>query len=239
MLLEEEIRWLLESMPDLENFSRDTEKQVREDLINYAHSNRKEIEMLAKTVFGKKGISFGEWCMVNTCHKNLADEISIFMLCKIYNRHCIIYHNEGFWMTVKHKDSVSSSEVGNLCDIHLLHTGIRKYCEFKDLKGKGTSGINKLDADQLLSRFAKKRRLKAQFVPRETRGSEKRKLLSINTCASTTPPNKSTRGTHTSNHPTRDASKGVNYFELNEGLSPPPRPKKAMVNNRNLTLCLL
>ena len=219
-------------------FSGDTEKQVREDLINYAHSNRKEIEMLAKTVSGKKGISFGEWCMVNTCHKNPADEIGIFMLCKIFNRHCIIYHNEGFWMTVKHKDTASSSEVGNLCDIHLLHTGIQKYCEFKDLKGKGTSGINKLDAEQLLSRFAKKRQLKAQFVPRETRVSEKRKLLSINTCATTTPPNKSTRGMSTSHCPSRDSSKGVNYFELNEGLST-PGSKKAMVNNRNLTLCLL
>ena len=77
-------------------FSGDTEKQVREDLINYAHSNSKEIEMLTKTVFNKKAILFGEWCMVNTCHKNPADEIGIFMLCKIYNRHCIIYHNEGF-----------------------------------------------------------------------------------------------------------------------------------------------
>ena len=105
-------------------FSGDTEKQVREDLINYVHSNRKEIKMLAKTAFNKKGISFGEWCMVNTCHKNPADEIGIFMLCKIYNRHCIIYHNEGFWTTVKYKDGVSSTEVGNLCDIHLLHTGV-------------------------------------------------------------------------------------------------------------------
>ena len=84
-------------------FSGNTEKQVREDLINYAHSNRKEIETLAKTVFNQKGISFGEWCMVNTCHKNPADEIGIFMLCKIYNKHCIIYHNEGFWTTVTHK----------------------------------------------------------------------------------------------------------------------------------------
>ena len=158
-------------------FSGDTEKQVREDLINYVHSNSKEIEMLAKSVFNKKGISFGEWCMLNTCHKNLADEIGIFMLCKIYNRHCIIYHNEGFWMTVKHKDGVISSEVGNLCDIHLLHTGVCKYCEFKELKESVTSGINKIDAEQLLIQFAKKRQLKAQFVPRETRGSEKKKTI--------------------------------------------------------------
>ena len=174
--------------------------------------------------------------MVITCHKNPADEIGIFMLYKIYNRHCIIYHNEGFWMTVKHKDSASSNEGGNLCDIHLLHTSGWKYCEFKELKGKGTSGINKQDAKQLLSWFAKKRQLKAQFVPRETRGSEKRKLLSVTTSVTTTPP-KLNRGMRTSNRPTRDASKGVNYFELNEGL-PPPRPKKAMVNNRNLTSCL-
>ena len=211
-------------MPDLENSLETLKKQVREDLINYPHSNRNEIEMLAKTAFNKKGISFGEWCMVNTCHKNLADEIGIFMLCKIYNRHSIIYHNEGFWMTVKHKDGASSSEVGNLCDIHLLHTGIHKYCEFKELKGSVTSGINKIDAEQLLTRFAKKRQLKAQFVPRETRGSEKRKLLALNTSMTPTPP-KPTRHMRTSNRPTRDASKGVNYFELNEGLSPPGTKK--------------
>ena len=161
-------------------FSGNTEKQVREDLINYAHSNRKEIETLAKTVFNQKGISFGEWCMVNTCHKNPTDKIGIFMLCKLYNRHCIIYHNEGFWTTVKHKDGTSSSEVGNLCDIHLLHTGVHKYCEFKELKGGATSGANKIDAEQLLTRFAKNRQSKAQLVPRETRGSERRKQAVLN-----------------------------------------------------------
>ena len=131
-------------------FSGDTEKQVREDLINYAHSNRKGIETLAKTAFNQKGILFGEWCMVNTCHKNPADKIGIFVLCKLYNRHCIIYHNEGSWTTVKHKDGASSSDVGNLCDIHLLHSGVCKYCEFKELKGSATSGVNKLDAEQRL-----------------------------------------------------------------------------------------
>ena len=57
---------------------------------------------------------------------------------------------------VKHKDTASSSEVGNMCDIHLLHTGNRKYCEFKELKVKGNIGSNKLDAEQLLSKFAEK-----------------------------------------------------------------------------------
>ena len=136
--------------------------------------------------------------MVNTCHKNPADETGIFLLCKIYNRHCIIYHNEHFWMTVKHKDGASSSEVGNLFDIHLLHIGVHKYCEFKELKGSVTSGINKIDAKQLLSQFTKKRQLKAQFVPRETRGSEKRKLLALNTSVTPTPP-KPTKHMCTSN----------------------------------------
>ena len=197
-------------------FSGDTEKQVREDLINYVHSNRKEIKTLAKTVFNQKGISFGEWCVVNTCHKNPADKIGIFMLCKLYNRHCITYHNEGFWTNVKHKDGTSSNEVGNLCDIHLLHTGVRKYGEVKELKGSATSGENKIDAKQLLTRFAKNRQLKAQIVPRETRGSEKRKQAVLSSNAIPTP----TRHACTSNQPSRNASKGVNYLKLNEELSP-------------------
>ena len=158
--------------------------------------------------------------MVNTCHKNPADEIGIFMLCKLYNRHCIIYHNEVFWMTVKYKDGTSSSEVGNLCNIHLLHTGVHKYCEFKELKGGATSGANKINAEQLLTQFAKNRQLKAQ-LPRETRGSEKRKQAALSGNAIPTP----TRCACTSNRPSRNASKGVNYFELNEGLSPPRKEK--------------
>ena len=43
----------------------------------------KRSKTLAKTVFNQKGIPFGEWCMVNTCHKNPADEIGIFILCKL------------------------------------------------------------------------------------------------------------------------------------------------------------
>ena len=167
----------------------------------------KRSKTLAKTVFNQKGISFGEWCMVNTCHKNPADEIGIFILCKLYNRHCIIYHNKGFWTTVKHKDGMSSSEVGNLCDIHLLHTGVCKYCEFKELKGGATSGANKIDAKQLLTRFAKNRQLKAQIVPRQTRGSERRKQAALNG----NPISRPVRHARTRNRPTRDASKEVNY----------------------------
>ena len=177
--------------------------------------NRKEIEALARTTFGKKGISFGEWCMVNTCHKNPADEICIFVLCKIYNRHCIIYHNEGFWTTVKHKETATSTEVGNLCDIHLLHLGNRKYGECKELDDAKISGLNKFDVEQLLLKFAEKRKAKAQFVPRETRGLGKRKLLDTSHELST--PSAPKHGHHTSMRPTRDASKGVNCLELNEG----------------------
>ena len=98
----------------------------------------------------------------------------------------------------------------------MLHTGIRKYGEVKELKGGATSGENKIDAKQLLTRFAKNRQLKAQIIPRETRGSEKRKQAVLSSNAIPTP----TRHAHTSNQPSRNASKGVNYLKLNEELSP-------------------
>ena len=64
-----------------------------------------------------------------------------------------------------------------------------------------------IDAKQLLTRLAKNRQLKAQIVPRQTRGSERRKQAALNG----NPISRPVRRARTSNRPTRDASKGVNY----------------------------
>ena len=120
---------------------------------------------------------------------------------------------------MKHNINASSTEVGEQCNIHLLHIGNRKYCEFKELTDNSAGDVSKLDAKQLLMKFAEKRLAKSHFVPRETRSSTKPKP----TPSVPDDPNitKTSRGKCTSTRPTRDASKGVNYLELNEGLSPP------------------
>ena len=67
-------------------------------------------------------------------------------------------------------------------------------------------------------------RQKCNLYQGKQEGQKKRKLLSTTTSDPVTLI-KSSRGESMSNHSTRDAIKGVNYFELNEGLSL-PRSKK-------------
>ena len=62
--------------------------------------------------------------------KRPGNELSLYCLCKMYNRHATIYTFPGYWTTLQ--DDSSESEVCAKSDIILLYLGKNKFCKVSD-----------------------------------------------------------------------------------------------------------
>ena len=62
------------------------------------------------------------------------DEIALFALSRMYNRHVIVYTKKYHWTTVVHRVDVSEEEVAGWCDIHLLFIKPYVFGEIKRIR---------------------------------------------------------------------------------------------------------
>ena len=65
--------------------------EVRHGFLDWINDCKDEIHEYVKIVLGHKNLSFNNWLEYTARDKNLADEISIFCLAKMYCRHVVIY----------------------------------------------------------------------------------------------------------------------------------------------------
>ena len=63
----------------------------------------------------------------------LADELALYCLSKVYNRHVKVYTSSYCWTTLHDQFTLSQEEICNLCDVHLLYMGPGKFAEIKSI----------------------------------------------------------------------------------------------------------
>ena len=96
--------------------------QIRENLIQYIHNNRKETETITEFCL-PIGVSLGNWLLRMTHWKNPGDELTLFLLCKLYNRHVVIITKTGLWTTLWNSASEGKVAICAKCDICLILVG--------------------------------------------------------------------------------------------------------------------
>ena len=73
--------------------------QVHDNLIVYENENRKEIKQSVKNYL-PEGVSLGNWILLMTHKRHPGDELTLFLLCKLFNRHAVIIIKNGLWTTL-------------------------------------------------------------------------------------------------------------------------------------------
>ena len=96
-------------------------QEIRKDMIRYVRDNRDVLCETLKDALSYKSISLSAWIAKMSLKKSVCDEIALFVLCKLYSRHAIIYTNRDFWTTVK-QNGETGSEIERQCDLVLNHT---------------------------------------------------------------------------------------------------------------------
>ena len=64
----------------------------------------------------------------------LVDELALYCLSKVYNRHVKVYTSSYCWTTLHDQFTLSQEEIGNLCDVHLLYMGPGKFAKIKRIQ---------------------------------------------------------------------------------------------------------
>ena len=64
----------------------------------------------------------------------LADELALYCLSKVYNRHIKVYTSSYCWTTLQDQFTLTQDEIGNLCDVQLLFMGPSKFAEIKRIQ---------------------------------------------------------------------------------------------------------
>ena len=95
--------------------------EIRKDMIKFAREHCAELTTACKEALRQKKLSFGAWAMKLSLRNSVCDEIALYILCKQYSRHAIVYAKKGVWTTIQHSNW-SSSEIEAKCDLMFIHT---------------------------------------------------------------------------------------------------------------------
>ena len=71
------------------------------------------------------------WIKLMSFDSVFADELMIFALSKIYNRHTIIFTSNACWTIIGTDTPITGSCLLEICDIHLLYIGVHMFAELK------------------------------------------------------------------------------------------------------------
>ena len=90
--------------------------------MQYIYDNHKDIELLSKHCL-LTGVSLGNWLLHMNHKRNLGDELALFLLCKLFNRHVVLITKTGLWSTLRNTANEGELTIRAKCDICLILVG--------------------------------------------------------------------------------------------------------------------
>ena len=115
-------------------FSGQDGREVRETMIGWAYDNFHSLEDATNVAFNQRGSTFSVWLTSMADECTPGDEITFFVLAKMYRRHVFVYTNMFWWTTMLYTLPVKEHEVAELCDVHLVYIKPNVFGEVKYVK---------------------------------------------------------------------------------------------------------
>ena len=94
---------------------------VAQDIAYWSH--------VGSVVLPMKWLDFKTWLTTMRIPICAVDELMLFMLCKIHDRHAMVFTNSKLWTTVKENNNLSLDELYTICDGCLVYLGQDLYGE--------------------------------------------------------------------------------------------------------------
>ena len=69
-------------------------------------------------------MSLSAWIAKMSLRKSVCDEIALYVLCKLYSRHALIYTAKGYWSTINETEltGLTGLEIEGKCDLSMIYT---------------------------------------------------------------------------------------------------------------------
>ena len=106
--------------------------EVREMMIDYANQNRRTLEAEFRNALSAKSKDFSWWVVRQTSKKRAGDELTVYLLSKMFDRHSLIYTSKEPWCTFVHKVDTELSILLGKSDLVFVYT-THGFCQIVDL----------------------------------------------------------------------------------------------------------
>ena len=106
---------------------------LRECVLDLVEQDTKYWMHVSSVVLLMKAIDFKTWLSMMRVTICAVDELMLFILCKIHDRHAMVFTDSKLWSTIEEGHQLSLDELYNISDIHLLYLGQDMYGELKSL----------------------------------------------------------------------------------------------------------
>ena len=103
-------------------------------MIEWALEHKEELGETAQIALRQLDIGLMYWINRMQNETTPADELALYCLSKVYNRHVKVYTSSYCWTTLRDQFTLSQEEIGNLYDVHLLYMGPGKFAEIKRIR---------------------------------------------------------------------------------------------------------
>ena len=107
--------------------SQETASEVRANLVERVRLDPLYYKRVGHVIMGFQNRTLSEWCNAMENTSTSADELAIFALSKIYQRHAVIFNASKPWTTLEPDGEMLESELYEHCQIHLAYTGKHQY----------------------------------------------------------------------------------------------------------------
>ena len=113
------------------NFSNHSGRKVRQILGNLIEVNDKFYRSVGLIVLDMHATSYETWMESVGDETAYADELVLYSLCKLYDRHAMVYCNSHNWSTIDPTNPMDAAELHNACQIQLVYLSLGIFGELK------------------------------------------------------------------------------------------------------------
>ena len=105
------------------NWSNDDPSDLKDNILSLIEKDYSYYDRISKFWTKFKGISFDTWIYDQVDRFQFADELMLFILCREFNRHCVVHTKTKTWSTIQSDVPIPEETLHGKCDLILLFMG--------------------------------------------------------------------------------------------------------------------
>ena len=120
-------------------FSDEDAESVCSDTLEHINTGQEVYETVGQIFFAHREWNLIDWALTACSNYYYGDELLLFVLCRLFHRHAIVICRERNWSTLEPEGTMTTEQLLDACDLHLIYLRPGIFGELTLKKGKSTS----------------------------------------------------------------------------------------------------
>ena len=115
-------------------FSNQTGSIVHDNMVGWAFDNYRLLENVCKIAMEQRKMTLHGWINEMASEQTLGDEIALYILSRMYQKHAFVYTQMFWWMTLLYTWPVQEKELMDKCEIVLVYMKLGAFGELQKIR---------------------------------------------------------------------------------------------------------